>query len=148
MPRGKPILQNLSQILSKLICEIHDFAPPLRHIIKKCTVVGSHVDASDHPHIPFMRDPVRLAGTHVQDPRGFQWYSFGTHIRWDLHILVCGTHKSIEWDSLGKTPQTLRKYKFIPAASQIALRNPLELWMNAKRTANYIKTLSSFIKNK
>jgi hypothetical protein len=33
------------------------FAPPLRHIIKKLTAVGSHIDGSDHPQILFMRDP-------------------------------------------------------------------------------------------
>jgi hypothetical protein len=76
-----------------------NFAPPLRHIIKKSTVVGSRVDGSDHPQILFMRDPVRLCGTHMRDQCGFKWYSCGTHIRWDPHILVCGTHNSIEWDS-------------------------------------------------
>jgi hypothetical protein len=48
------------------------FAPPLRHIIKKLTAVGSHIDGSDHPQILFMRDPVCLGGTHVRDPRGFK----------------------------------------------------------------------------
>jgi hypothetical protein len=48
-----------------------------------------------------------------------------------------------------ETLSNFAKIQFIRAASQTSLQNPpLKLLMNAKRVANYIKPLSSFIKNK
>jgi hypothetical protein len=69
------------------------FAPPLRHVIKKSTAVGSHVDGLDHRRMLFVRDPIYLVGP-----------TCGTHadsndIRVGPTHIACGTHNSIEWDS-------------------------------------------------